>query len=297
MMVTAPVSAVIPARNAARFIKDAIESVRRQTLAVSELIVVADDCSDATAKIAKERGARVLEIKARNPSAGRNAGIRAASHDWIAFLDADDVWEANKIERQWKARVAFPDAAIIACDLCIVSDQGITKVSKKDIRERHAKLTCEAIFARAGTYFAEVDGSVLTAFPLFPPSVMLRRDVVELSGSWDESIRYGEGVEFFARALKDHSLIFVEEPLVCRRLRPDSLTSNVQQAWSSHISMVDKMLRCPGKYAPRAGLAHRELLKQMFVMYERALVKRDQGLGPSEHSARTSAPGIKRKAP
>ena len=113
---SAPVSVVIPAHNAERFIQEAIESVYAQTLAVRELIVVADDCVDGTARIAGELGATVLRIKARNPSVARNVGIRSATEKWIALLDADDFWKPNKIESQWKAIRAFPEAGIISCD-------------------------------------------------------------------------------------------------------------------------------------------------------------------------------------
>ena len=94
----APISVVIPAYNAEKFIQQAIESVHAQTLAVTELIVVADDCSDETESIAEALGATVIKVRARNISAARNAGIGAATQKWIAFLDADDFWTADKIE-------------------------------------------------------------------------------------------------------------------------------------------------------------------------------------------------------
>ena len=70
----ASISVVIPAHNAARFIRQAIESVHAQTLPVAELIVVADDCSDDTVRIAEGLGATVIELAAHNISAARNAG-------------------------------------------------------------------------------------------------------------------------------------------------------------------------------------------------------------------------------
>jgi len=113
----APISVVIPAHNAERFIQEAIESVLAQTLPVAEVIVIADDCSDDTRAIARRLGATVFEGKHRNISAATNQGIRAAGQEWIALLDADDFWETRKIESQWKAVQAFPDAPIISCTL------------------------------------------------------------------------------------------------------------------------------------------------------------------------------------
>src|SRR6185436_17086225 len=119
MLRPAPISAVIPAYNAENFIQDAIESVRAQTLPVAELIVVADGCIDQTGEIAGGLGATVLRATGRNVAAARNIGVRAATQEWIAFLDADDLWEVNKTEYQWKISQTFPDASIISCDLSL----------------------------------------------------------------------------------------------------------------------------------------------------------------------------------
>jgi len=134
--VPAPISVVIPAHNAERFIEEAIESVLAQTLPVAEVIVIADDCSDDTSAIARRLDAIVFEGKHRNISAATNQGVRAAGQEWIALLDADDFWETRKIESQWKAVQAFPDAAIISCDLYTVFEGKIKKRSRKQLRER-----------------------------------------------------------------------------------------------------------------------------------------------------------------
>jgi glycosyltransferase involved in cell wall biosynthesis len=81
MSVAAPISAVIPAHNSAEFIGEAIASVKSQTLAIAELIVVADACSDDTSELARSLGAFVIEGNHRNISASRNLGIRRATYE------------------------------------------------------------------------------------------------------------------------------------------------------------------------------------------------------------------------
>jgi hypothetical protein len=88
------VSVVMPARNAAPFVGEAVASVLAQTVADLELVVVDDASTDATASIARSFGdprVRVIDGPARGVAAARNAGIAAAASDWIAFCDADDV--------------------------------------------------------------------------------------------------------------------------------------------------------------------------------------------------------------
>jgi len=101
-------SVIIPAYNAAAFIAQAIDSVLAQTWPAHEIIVVDDGSADATAQVVAGYGDRVRYLRQENAgvSAARNAGARAATGDWLAFLDADDwyypdrlKWHAEWIER------------------------------------------------------------------------------------------------------------------------------------------------------------------------------------------------------
>ncbi len=287
MPVPAPISVVIPAHNAGKFIQEAIESVHAQTLRVAEVIVVADDCSDNTQTIAGRLGAKVSEGKHRNISAAINQGIRAAKQNWIALLDADDLWERSKIESQWKAVQAYPDAAIISCDLYTLFDGRISKRSEDQLRERRSKVSSPTIVGETGTYFSEVDGSVLRWFQVSPPTALIRRDVFDKAGFFDEHFLYNANVEFFARALRYFPLVVIEEPLVCQRIRKDSHSTNVEGAWTTFVSIVDRMLRHPDQYPPRTGEEYREHLKQMFLPYERLLAER--GRRPAESQSSTKS--------
>jgi glycosyltransferase involved in cell wall biosynthesis len=95
------VSVVIPAYNAERFIAEAIQSVLAQTYEVTEIIVVDDGSSDHTCEVAAGFArTRVLKQPNGGPGAARNTGIKAASGDWIALLDSDDLWLPRKTEIQ-----------------------------------------------------------------------------------------------------------------------------------------------------------------------------------------------------
>jgi glycosyltransferase involved in cell wall biosynthesis len=283
VVAAAPISVVIPAHNAESFIREAIASVHAQTLPIAEVIIVADDCSDDTCAIARRLGAKVIEARRRNISAAINQGVRAAKQKWIALLDADDLWETQKIESQWKAAQAFPDAAVISCDLYTLLDGKISKRSAKQLRERRSGVASTAIIGKLGTYFPQVDGAVLTWFQVSPPTALIRRDVFDRAGFFDERLLYNANVEFFARALKHFSLLVVEEGLVCQRIRRNSHSTNVEGAWAAYLSIVEGMLGHPDRYPPGAGEAYRERLKQEFVSYERLLAESTKG--PDNSSA------------
>ena len=108
MTEAAPVSVVIPAYNAARFLPDALDSVGAQTLPPAEVLVIDDGSTDATGALAQSHpvGARLIRQANAGSAAARNRGLHAATARYVAFLDADDVWEPDKLARQLAALAA-----------------------------------------------------------------------------------------------------------------------------------------------------------------------------------------------
>src|SRR5437016_10401011 len=102
------ISAVIPSYNYGHFITDAIESALGQTYPHVEIIVVDDGSTDDTREQLAPYSERVCYIHQENGglSAARNTGIRAAKGEWIALLDADDVWHPRKLELQMNCLAA-----------------------------------------------------------------------------------------------------------------------------------------------------------------------------------------------
>ena len=96
------ISVIIPAYNAAEHLGRAIDSILAQTRPPDEIIVVDDGSTDNTPQIATTYGEKVTLLQQQNAgvSAARNTGIKAARSEWIAFLDADDKWLPEKLEKQ-----------------------------------------------------------------------------------------------------------------------------------------------------------------------------------------------------
>jgi glycosyltransferase involved in cell wall biosynthesis len=275
----APISVVIPAYNAETFIAEAIQSVHAQTLKVAEIIVVADDCTDRTAQIAAELGATVLEQKKRNMAAGLNLGVNASTQAWIALLDADDFWDQNKIALQWKAIQSCPAAAVISCDVSTFFNQKVTPPPQEYVRKRWKNLR-HVTFSDHCRYLERVDGDGLVRLSIATPAAMIRRDVFSSVGNFDESLLFGQTLEFFARVLARYPMAFVERPLVYQRVHDRNHTRDFASWWSSYLSIVDRMLKNPDLYPRGAGEAHRARLKAGFHESER-VVARQKGLGPT----------------
>ena len=272
MPIPAPISVVIPAYKAESFIEEAIRSVHAQTLKVAEIIVVADDCTDRTPQIAADLGAIVLEQKRRNMAAGLNLGVSASTQPWIAFLDADDFWDADKIALQWKAIEACPAAAMVSSDVLTLIDQKVTRRSKRHLRERWKNLEYVTI-TDSCHYMETVDGGFLTRFFIATPSVMLRRDVFSDVGLFDETLLFGQTLELFSRVLARYPLAFIERPLVYQRIHDRNHTRNFAGYWTSYVSIVDRMLKNPDQYPKGAGEAHRAHLKGNFHQSERVVAR------------------------
>ena len=97
------VSVIIPVRDGERYIADAIGSVLEQTKPPAELLVVDDGSKDETATIVSQysgSSVRLIQQPPRGAAAARNAGVKLARHQLLAFLDADDLWTSTKLERQ-----------------------------------------------------------------------------------------------------------------------------------------------------------------------------------------------------
>ena len=271
-MPTAPISVVIPALNAERFIGEGIESVQAQTLKVSEIIVVDNGSTDQTPQIASGLGAVVINEERRSPSVARNAGIRCSTQEWVALLDADDLWDARKIERQWAAIQAFPDAGLVACYFRVFQDDSIIlEDSDEKSQERWSDYHGKMILSDHCRYFPKVEQDF---FPRFLPScsdAMLRRDVFATVGLFDEAIQYNEDFEFFMRVLARYPLAIVEENLISCRRHDRKRSLNIQAVRDSLFSVVNYMLKHTDKYPAGAPEVFRDRLKKNFHLVEQTL--------------------------
>lgn len=272
-MKIAPISVVIPAHNAERFVGEAIQSVHAQSLKVSDIIVIDNDCSDRTPEIARHLGVRVVKEERRGLSIARNAGIRASTEEWIAFLDADDWWAANKIELQWRAIREFPDAALVSCDNYFVKDGTIVPISEDVLENRWKNMSERLIVGKHCTFIPKVPGDILNRFFPKSPTAVLRREVFSAVGWFNENLLYNDDIECFMRVMARYSMAVVELPLVYCRMHDRNRSLNVEGKQTAYVEIVNLMIRHPEQYPPGAGQIHRLEVKQFFHNVERIILR------------------------
>ncbi|OGF24944.1 MAG: hypothetical protein A2V63_05450 [Candidatus Eisenbacteria bacterium RBG_19FT_COMBO_70_11] len=237
------VSVVIAVYNGAWCIERALDSVLAQSRPAEEIILCDDGSTDGTADlVARRYGARVrvLRLPHRNASAARGVGLEQARGDWLAFLDADDVWEPGKLERQLAFLARHPEVRWIGSDGIYVSSSGVLRASW------------------LSDYFepvTEMRGELLApllerCFPLHS-SMMVERRAFGEAGGLDPTLRYSYDYDLWLRLAADHPGAILAERLV-RYLASEGQLSRRLEA--RHLEDLRIMRRvAQGRVAPGAA--------------------------------------------
>jgi glycosyltransferase involved in cell wall biosynthesis len=193
------ISVIIPAFNRAHTLPKALDSVLSQTLKPREIIVVDDGSTDETnAVLANYPGLCIISQDNRGVSAARNMGIEKAGGDWIAFLDSDDEWLSDKLEKQWDA-ICNDDKLI-----CHTEEIWIRNGQRVNPMKKHKKFG-GIIYERC-----------LPLCVISPSSVMIHRSVFKDVGVFDESLEVCEDYDLWLRICAKYSVLFIDEPLIVK---------------------------------------------------------------------------------
>jgi glycosyltransferase involved in cell wall biosynthesis len=204
------VSVVIPTFNYGCFVSEAVDSVLAQTHSAIEVIVVDDGSTDDTAERLSPYGDRIRYLRQDNQglSGARNTGIRAARGDWIALLDADDVWHPRKLEVQMRYLAEHPEVALLGSGL--VTDRSLCWSDVGELSRLEASLVIlEEVVVR--TRFA-------------PSSVVARKKDLESVGLFDASLRCVEDRDLWIRFVRHFRMAVLPIPLLWYRVHPASLS-------------------------------------------------------------------------
>ena len=195
------ISVIIPSWNRADRLAAALDSVRAQSLAAHEIIVVDDGSTDNTRELLGRHYPEVHYLYQQNAgvSCARNTGIKAASGDWIALLDSDDQWHASKLERQQQALLAQPGYRLCHCDEIWMRNGKRVNPMKK-----HAK--------SGGHIFRQC----LPLCIISPSAVMIERSLFDDTGLFDESLPACEDYDLWLRICATQPVLFVDQPLLIK---------------------------------------------------------------------------------
>lgn len=213
------ISVVIPCYNARRWIGATLRSVLAQELPPAEVVVVDDGSRDGSAEQVERDFPQVRVVRQANAgvAAARNRGVREARGDWVAFIDADDIWRPAKLRRQCEALRAEP-----AAELCYSA----WEVWPSETPEPPPELLRAAPAAQPGPR-GWVYCDLLLDCAVWTSTTLMRRSLFTDLGGFDESLRVGEDYDLWLRASRRTRVVRVDEALALYRQHPTSLTRHV----------------------------------------------------------------------
>jgi glycosyltransferase involved in cell wall biosynthesis len=236
------VSVIIPAYNCEGYIAATIRSIAAQTVRDLEIVVVDDGSKDATLEVARREAAqdsRVVVISQPNsgaPGAARNRGIRACHGEFIAFLDADDLYEPDKLQRELAAFEACPDVDLVFSDVArffnatpdrtvpgILQSGGFVEAAASHL-ERHGEdlYRCKPSFYS----FMSTDRAAVAT-----QTVMVRRAALLAESVWfPEDWVCGEDLDLWFRLARRVRMAYIDRVLAWYRQRPGSVMHDDEKA-------------------------------------------------------------------
>jgi glycosyltransferase involved in cell wall biosynthesis len=221
------ISVIIPAYNAERTLAETLQSVLEQTIQEFEILVVDDGSGDRTPEIAQSFGDPRIQVLRGNrggASQARNRGITAAQGEFLAFLDADDLWTADKLQSQLDALAATPGADVVYCwTNCI-------DVTGQFIRPGSHTLWSGDVY----------EPMLLDDFIGTSSNILLRRSALEKIGFFDETLKNAQDTDLWLRLAQQYQFAVVPKPKVLYRISQGSLSSNLLSLEKSNLCIIEK---------------------------------------------------------
>lgn len=216
------ISVIIPVYNCDRYLSETIESVLKQTYPPSEIIIVDDGLTDKSAEVAKSFG-DLIKYKYQNNSGAavaRNTGIKIAKGEYIAFLDADDLWTENKLKLQIEAFKNYPQLDIIFGKV----QQFISAELSADLNKR---IYCPS----------EAQNGYI------PSTMMTKKESFIKVGYFDDKWQLGEFIDWYLKAQeKKLTSIMLPEILLKRRLHNANMGIKKKDQHHDYIKIIKASL-------------------------------------------------------
>jgi glycosyltransferase involved in cell wall biosynthesis len=247
------VDVIVPAYNAARFLPAALESVMAQTFKDWRVLLVDDGSTDHTAAIAaqfkQQMGAKLIYVKQENRGlpAARNSAIRHSSAEFLALLDADDVWLPDRLSESLQ-RFDRPEVGLVYGFVSRVDVDG-NLVTTHDEMKRHA----EGRIA-SSIYMRSID--------LPCPTVTFRRECIDLVGEFDESMRATEDRDLWLRIAQHYEVARVPKVIAFYRISPGAMTSDTERMFNAQQGFLAKHYGSPGCDRKARRIAMSSLYRQ-----------------------------------
>jgi glycosyltransferase involved in cell wall biosynthesis len=238
------VSVVMPVKNGARHIHEAIESALSQGPDVAELIVVDDRSTDSTPEIVRafqDPRIRMLTNDGSGVSAARNAGARSASGKWLLFLDADDRLRSGAVQELLKAALSSPLAVVAYGDYDRIDEEG-RSIGRRALLGGRTKPSGQLLQRLAAGNFI-VNGGVM----------IIRSATFAAAGGFDETLRYCEDWHCWCRLAALGSFCFTPRLLLDYRVHKSNTMNAALRSPRDYLPAVRRVFSDPAILAKLPG--------------------------------------------
>lgn len=221
------VSVVIPAYNAMTYLPQTLDSVLRQTFTDFEVLIINDGSKDNIIQWVSEiTDPRVKLISQENQGlpGARNTGIAHAQGEYIAFLDADDLWESTKLEKQIQCFEEHPEAGVVYTWTLLVDEYG--KPTGRIFASQ----------AEGNVWRQLLETDVISN----GSSAMIRKDCFDIVGVFDRTLTSAEDLDMWLRIAVHYPFAVVKEPLTLYRQYSNSMSKNRQRMFQNLRTVVEK---------------------------------------------------------
>lgn len=232
------VSIIIPTYNRALLLKKAIESVLKQTFKDYEIIVVDDGSTDNTREIVHSYSLPKIKYiyqENKGRSNARNKALKIAKGQYIAYLDSDDMFLPDKLERQISILEVERDVGMVYTS-ARVFDEDDNELFRQD-KLGNKRLYYEAtdsgwIYNKVAFYFPQT---------IILPSVMVRSEIQKKVGDFDENLDRFEDTDMWRRISKECKIFAIKEPLCIIRQHSDNKMENPKDVFKSMMHYINKI--------------------------------------------------------
>lgn len=263
----ATVDVIIASFNAAKYLPTAIESVISQKFEDWQILLVDDGSTDNTAAVVdpfqRKLGAKLKYIRQENGgvSAARNAALRVSTADFVALLDADDVWLPGRLSESLKILAERPQAGLAYGLIQFIDPEGRLG-STWEGNQTHAE-------GRIAPYI------YMRTVELPSPSITVRKKCIDEVGLFDEALRVTEDRDLWLRIALRYEVAFVPQVLALYRKSPSSLSTDPNRMLHAQIKFIHKNYGAKG-----CGLRRRQAaLARSYKQHAENLKLRGQPFG------------------
>ncbi|MBD2449488.1 glycosyltransferase [Nostoc sp. FACHB-152] len=225
------ISVIIPAYNAEKTIAETIKSVQKQTFSDFELIVINDGSKDRTVEIVEsiqDERLKIFSYENGGLPVARNRGISQATGEFIAFLDADDLWTADKLERQLIALEENPEAGVAYSWTCFM-----------DVDEQGKPLSFlpSPRYAFTGNVYEKL---LVSDFIHNGSNTLIRRQALESTGGFDPACPGCADWDYWLRLSTRWDFVVIPKHQILYRRTPGAMSSKVEQMKEAALIAMKK---------------------------------------------------------